>query len=58
MLTCSSLSQIISLAVLLLWIMVASQTVKMAIKGDMFFAPCLKSLAQEPPNPAETKEKA
>ncbi|KAK2606111.1 Plasma membrane sulfite pump involved in sulfite metabolism [Conoideocrella luteorostrata] len=37
----------ISLSVLLLWIMVASRTLQMAIRGDMLFAPCLKDLREK-----------
>ncbi|OAQ63154.1 C4-dicarboxylate transporter/malic acid transport protein [Pochonia chlamydosporia 170] len=40
-------SMIISLSVLLLWIMVASRTLLLAVKGDMFFAPCLKELKEK-----------
>jgi len=38
------LGTIFSVAVTLLWIMVAIRTVKRAATGDMFFAPCLKDL--------------
>ncbi|MCJ1314790.1 Plasma membrane sulfite pump involved in sulfite metabolism [Xylographa vitiligo] len=38
------LGTILSVAVTLLWIMVASGTIKKAVTGDIFFAPCLKDL--------------
>jgi len=38
------LGTIFSVAVTLLWIMVATRTVMKAITGEMFFAPCLKIL--------------
>ncbi|KYK59462.1 hypothetical protein DCS_00592 [Drechmeria coniospora] len=37
-------TMIISLAVVLLWIMVASRTLHLVYTGEMFFAPCLKDL--------------
>lgn len=40
-------TMIISLAVLLLWIMVGARTLHLALKGDMFVAPCLKSLQEK-----------
>lgn len=39
-----TIHQILSLSVLLLWIVVATRTVKLAITGEMFHAPCLKDL--------------
>ncbi|KAK8931915.1 putative C4-dicarboxylate transporter [Metarhizium anisopliae] len=38
---------IISLSVLLLWMMVASRTLCLAVRGDLFFAPCLKELKEK-----------
>ncbi|KAF5123778.1 Sulfite efflux pump SSU1 [Metarhizium anisopliae] len=38
---------IISLSVLLLWMMVASRTLRLAVRGDLFFAPCLKELKEK-----------
>ncbi|KAM4056753.1 voltage-dependent anion channel domain-containing protein [Hirsutella rhossiliensis] len=35
---------VISLSVFLLWLMVASRTLHLALTGDIFFAPCLKDL--------------
>ncbi|KAK0391113.1 hypothetical protein NLU13_0615 [Sarocladium strictum] len=35
---------ILSLSVVLLWIAVASRTLRMAVSGEMFHAPCLKDL--------------
>ena len=39
--------QILSLSVVLLWITVATRTMRMAITGDMFQAPCLKDLREK-----------
>lgn len=39
--------QILSLSVVLLWITVASRTLKMAVTGEMFQAPCLKDLREK-----------
>ena len=36
--------QIFSVAVTLLWIMVACETVRKLAKGQLLFAPCLKDL--------------
>lgn len=36
--------QIFSVAVILLWIMVSVGTLKKALNGDIFVAPCLKDL--------------
>ncbi|EFY87563.1 C4-dicarboxylate transporter, putative [Metarhizium acridum CQMa 102] len=38
---------IISLSVLLLWMMVASRTLRLAVRGDLFLAPCLKELKEK-----------
>ncbi|EGX92895.1 C4-dicarboxylate transporter/malic acid transport protein, putative [Cordyceps militaris CM01] len=40
-------TMIISLAVLLLWLMVGARTLLLAIRGDMFVAPCLKTLQEK-----------
>lgn len=40
----ADLGQIFSVAVTLLWIMVATATVKNAVSGELFHAPCLKAL--------------
>ncbi|MCJ1383488.1 Plasma membrane sulfite pump involved in sulfite metabolism [Xylographa soralifera] len=45
--------KILSVAVTLLWIMVASGTVKRALTGDIFFAPCLKDLEGKEKQAAE-----
>jgi hypothetical protein len=37
-------TQIFSVAVTLLWILVTTRTAIKAATGDMFFAPCLKDL--------------
>lgn len=34
----------IALSVILLWVVVATRTAKLAITGEMFHAPCLKDL--------------
>ena len=39
--------QILSLSVVLLWVTVASRTLKMAVTGEMFQAPCLKDLREK-----------
>lgn len=39
--------QVITLIVLVLWVMVAGRTLQLAIKGDMFFAPCLKDIREK-----------
>ncbi|TQW10050.1 C4-dicarboxylate transporter/malic acid transport protein [Cordyceps javanica] len=50
-------TMIISLAVLLLWLMVGARTLQLAITGQMFVAPCLKSLQakEEPPLVSQTE---
>lgn len=36
-----------SIAILLLWAVIAAKTVRLAWRGDMFYAPCLKNLSPE-----------
>ncbi len=43
----ASLYQILSAAVVLLWIVVASRTVVLAYKGSLFVAPCLKDVKEK-----------
>ncbi|TVY42240.1 Sulfite efflux pump [Lachnellula occidentalis] len=38
------LGTVLSITVTLLWIMVATETIRKAITGDLFFAPCLKDV--------------
>ncbi|KAM0374197.1 hypothetical protein HYE67_006294 [Fusarium culmorum] len=40
-------TMIISLAVVVLWVVVAARTLKLAITGEMFHAPCLKDLREK-----------
>ncbi|KAJ4164665.1 hypothetical protein LMH87_006328 [Akanthomyces muscarius] len=49
-------TMIISLTVLLLWLMVGARTLQMAISGDMFVAPCLKTLQEQEVAPASQTE--
>ncbi|QLI65943.1 Sulfite efflux pump SSU1 [Metarhizium brunneum] len=48
---------IISLSVLLLWMMVASRTLRLAVRGDLFFAPCLKELKEKEEREGDAGEK-
>ncbi|OAA68387.1 flavodoxin and radical sam domain containing protein [Niveomyces insectorum RCEF 264] len=41
------LTEIFSASVLLLWIMVSSKTLFLAVKGDIFYAPCLNDLPKD-----------
>jgi hypothetical protein len=41
--------KIISLTVVILWFVVAAGTVKKAITGEIFFAPCLGDLKKDTP---------
>lgn len=49
-------TMIISLTVLLLWLMVGARTLQMAISGDMFVAPCLKTLQEQEVAPTSQTE--
>lgn len=49
-------TMIISLTVLLLWMMVGARTLHMAVRGDMFVAPCLKTLEEKDAAPASQTE--
>ncbi|OAA61376.1 C4-dicarboxylate transporter/malic acid transport protein [Cordyceps fumosorosea ARSEF 2679] len=49
-------TMIISLTVLLLWLMVGARTLQLAISGDMFVAPCLKTLREKDAAPASQTE--
>ncbi|KJZ79299.1 hypothetical protein HIM_01450 [Hirsutella minnesotensis 3608] len=40
-------TMIISMAVLLLWLLVAARTMQLVLTGDIFFAPCLKDLREK-----------
>lgn len=48
------LGTILSVVVILLWIVVAAGTVKGAISGELFYAPCLRSLRESDQVPANS----
>ncbi|RFU35370.1 hypothetical protein B7463_g950, partial [Scytalidium lignicola] len=45
------LGTIFSVSVVILWIVVSAGTIRKAITGQIFFAPCLKDLSQRPEDP-------
>ncbi|CAO1619964.1 unnamed protein product [Sympodiomycopsis kandeliae] len=48
---------ILAVVVLLLWLVVGSLTIKQAIKGQIFFSPCLAEVGGQPPEKVPEKRK-
>lgn len=49
------MTQIISLIVVLLWIVVSLRTIHRVFTGEMFVAPCLKDLKEKQAPPSDSE---